>query len=59
MRIAGPAGSMAAEYRMARRGIDAIDRLIAPTATVVDADLLTTNVHHLALISGRRSLYAT
>ena len=50
---------MAAEYRRARSGIEAIDYLIAATATVVGADLLTTNVRHFAMISGLRPPYAT
>lgn len=56
--IARLAGSMAAEYRAAHRGIDAIDFLIAATASVVGADLLTTNVRHFPMISGLRPPYA-
>ena len=36
----------------AHRGIDAIDRLMAATATVVGADLLTTDVRHFPMLSG-------
>jgi predicted nucleic acid-binding protein len=57
--IARLAGSMAAEYRKAHSGIDAIDYLIAATATVVGADLLTTNVRHFPMIFGLRPPYAT
>ena len=57
--IARLAGSMAAEYRRAHSGIDAIDCLIAATATVVGAELLTTNVRHFPMISGLRPPYAT
>ncbi len=57
VRIATLAGSMAAEYRSARSDIDAIDYLIAATASVVGADLLTTNVHHFPMISGLRTPY--
>ncbi len=49
--IARLAGSMAAEYRKSHSGIDAIDYLIAATATVVGAELLTTNVRHFPIIS--------
>lgn len=45
------AGSLAAEYRRSHTGIDAIDYLIAATATVIGADLLTTNVRHFPMIS--------
>jgi predicted nucleic acid-binding protein len=57
--IARLAGSMAAEYRKAHSGIDAIDYLIAATASVVGADLLTTNVRHFPMISGLRPPYTT
>jgi len=57
--IARLAGSMAAEYRRSHRGIDAIDYLIAATATVVGADLLTTNVRHFPMIPGLRPPYGT
>jgi len=50
--IARLAGAMAAEYRRAHRGIDAIDYLIAATAIVIGADLLTTNVRHFPMIAG-------
>jgi predicted nucleic acid-binding protein len=57
--IARVAGSMAAQYRSAHRGIDAIDYLIAATAAVVDAELLTTNLRHFPMITGLRPPYAT
>jgi predicted nucleic acid-binding protein len=57
--IARLAGSMAAEYRRAHGGIDAIDYLIASTVAVVGADLLTTNVRHFPMIVGLRAPYAT
>jgi hypothetical protein len=50
--IARLAGSLAAAYRRSHSGIDAIDYLIAATATVVGAELLTTNVRHFPMISG-------
>ncbi len=56
--IARLAGSMAAEYRKAHSGIDAIDYLIAATASVVGADLLTTNVRHSPMISDLRPPHA-
>lgn len=57
--IARLAGSMAAEYRRAHSGIDAIDYLIAATATVTGADLLTTNVRHFPMIPGLQPPYTT
>jgi predicted nucleic acid-binding protein len=57
--IARLAGSMAAEYRRSHNGIDAIDCLIAATAAIVGADLLTTNVRHFPMISGLRPPYGT
>ncbi len=57
--IARLAGSMAVEYRSSHSGIDAIDYLIAATATLVGADLLTTNVRHFPMISGLQPPYAT
>lgn len=55
--IARLAGSMAAEYRTSRSGIDSIDYVIAATATVTGADLLTTNVRHFPMIQGLRLPY--
>ena len=47
--IARVAGTMAAEYRRAHSGIDAVDYLLAATAAVLDAELLTTNVRHFPM----------
>jgi predicted nucleic acid-binding protein len=47
--IARTAGSLARKYRKAYSGIDDVDYLIAATAIVVDADLLTTNVRHFPM----------
>lgn len=56
----GPTGgSMAAEYRRANSGIDAIDYLIAATETVTGADFLTTNVGHFPMIPGLQPPYTT
>jgi hypothetical protein len=55
--IARLAGSMAAEFRRSHRGIDAIDYLIAATANVIGADLLTTNVRHFPMITGLQPPY--
>ncbi len=50
---------MAAEYRRANSGIDAIDYLIAATETVTGADFLTTNVGHFPMIPGLQPPYTT
>ena len=55
--IARLAGALAAEYRWAHGGIDSIDYLIAATAAVIGADLLTTNVRHFPMIAGLRPPY--
>jgi predicted nucleic acid-binding protein len=47
--IARTAGSLARKYRKAYSGIDDIDYLIAATAIVFDADLLTTNIRHFPM----------
>jgi predicted nucleic acid-binding protein len=54
--IARLAGSMAADYRRSHSGIDYV---IAATATVIGAELLTTNVRHFPMISGLRPPYGT
>jgi predicted nucleic acid-binding protein len=51
-RIARTAGSLARRYRRAYSGIDDADYLIAATAVVLDADLLTTNVRHFPMLQG-------
>jgi len=55
--IARLAGLLAVEYRRSHSGIDAIDYLIAATANVVGAELLTTNVRHFPMFSGLRPPY--
>jgi predicted nucleic acid-binding protein len=55
--IARLAGSMADEYRSAHGGIGATDCPTAATATVLGADLLTTNVRHFPMVSGLRPPY--
>jgi predicted nucleic acid-binding protein len=50
--ITRSAGSLAREHRKAHSGIDDADYLIAATAIVCDADLLTTNVRHFPMFEG-------
>lgn len=50
--IARVAGSLARDHRKGHSGIDDADYLIAATALVLDADLLTTNVRHFPMLPG-------
>ncbi len=49
--VARVAGQLARRYRKSHRGIGAVDYLIAATAIVIDADLLTTNVRHFPMFT--------
>jgi predicted nucleic acid-binding protein len=49
--VARVAGQLARRYRRGHSGIGAVDYLIAATAIVVDADLLTTNVRHFPMFT--------
>ncbi len=51
------AGSLARQYRQAYQGIDDVDYLIAGTAMLLGADLLTTNVRHFPMFSDLKSPY--
>lgn len=55
--ITRAAGSLARQHRDAYSGIDDVDYLIAATALVLDADLLTTNVRHFPMLAGIRAPY--
>ena len=55
--ITRAAGSLAREHRRAYSGIDDVDYLIAATALVVEAELLTTNVRHFPMLAGLRPAY--
>jgi len=50
--ITRTAGSLARKHRRAHSGIDDADYLIAATAIVCDAGLLTTNVRHFPMFPG-------
>ncbi|ORV14071.1 type II toxin-antitoxin system VapC family toxin [Mycobacterium celatum] len=49
--IARVAGGLARRYRQSHSGIGAVDYLIAATAIVIDAELLTTNVRHFPMFT--------
>ena len=55
--VARAAGALARKYRRAHRGIDDADYLIAATALLLGAELLTTNVRHFPMLPGLRPPY--
>lgn len=56
-RITRRAGALARGHRRAYGGIDDADYLIAATALVLGAELLTTNVRHFPMLPGLRAAY--
>lgn len=55
--VSRTAGTLAHRLRRSHSGIDDADYLIAATALVLEADLLTTNVRHFPMIKGLRAPY--
>ena len=55
--VARAAGELARKYRRAHSGIDDADYLIAATALLLEADLLTTNVRHFPMLPGLQPPY--
>jgi len=55
--IVRAAAGLARQYRRAYRGIDDVDYLIAGTAIVLEADLLTTNVRHFPMFANLEPPY--
>jgi predicted nucleic acid-binding protein len=55
--IARAAGTLAQRHRRSHSGIDDADYLIAATALLLEADLLTTNVRHFPMITGLEPAY--
>lgn len=51
------AGSLARRHRQAYSAIDDAGYLIAATAILLEADLLTSNVRHFPMLTGLRSAY--
>jgi predicted nucleic acid-binding protein len=51
------AGALARQHRRAHDGIDDADYLIAATAIVLEAELLTMNVRHFPMLTGLRPAY--
>jgi predicted nucleic acid-binding protein len=50
--VARTAGELARKHRGAYSGIDDADYLVAATALLLEADLLTTNVRHFPMLPG-------
>ena len=55
--VARAAGELARKHRRAQSGIDDADYLIAATALLLEADLLSTNVRHFPMLPGLQPLY--
>jgi predicted nucleic acid-binding protein len=55
--VARTAGSLAQRHRRSHSGIDDADYLIAATAFLLEADLLTTNVRHFPMLTGLEPAY--
>ncbi|MDA8185603.1 MAG: PIN domain-containing protein [Acidimicrobiales bacterium] len=55
--ISRAAGELARKHRRAYGGIDDADYLIAATALLLDADLMTMNVRHFPMLAGLRPAY--
>jgi predicted nucleic acid-binding protein len=51
------AGALAQRHRRSHNGIDDVDYLIAATALLLEADLLTTNVRHFPMLTGLEPAY--
>jgi predicted nucleic acid-binding protein len=55
--VARAAGDLARKHRRAHSGIDDADYLIAATALLLEADLLTTNVRQFPMLPGLQPPY--
>ncbi|MFP5389024.1 MAG: type II toxin-antitoxin system VapC family toxin [Thermoleophilia bacterium] len=55
--VARTAGALAQRHGRSHSGIDDADYLIAATALLLEADLLTTNVRHFPMVAGLESAY--
>lgn len=56
-RVARVGGELARRYRPSHGGIEDVDYLIAATALILDAELLTTNVKHFPMLEGLQPAY--
>ena len=55
--VARAAGELVRKHRRAHSGIDDTDYLIAATALLLEAELLTTNVRHFPMLPGLQPPY--
>jgi predicted nucleic acid-binding protein len=55
--VARAAATLAQRHRCSHSGIDDADYLIAATALLLEADLLTTNVRHFPMLAGLAPAY--
>lgn len=55
--VARAAAGLARNYKAAFSGIDTADYIIAATAVLLDAPLLTTNVRHFPMLEGLEPAY--
>ncbi len=55
--VSRAAGALAQRHRGSHSGIDDADYLIAATALLLEADLLTTNVRHFPMLTGLTPAY--
>ena len=55
--VARIGGALARRYRSSYGGIEDVDYLIAATALLLDAELLTTNVRHFPMLEGLHPAY--
>jgi predicted nucleic acid-binding protein len=55
--VSRTAATLAQNHRRSHSGIDDADYLIAATTLLLDAELLTTNIHHFPMLKGLRPAY--
>jgi predicted nucleic acid-binding protein len=55
--VSRAAGALTQSHRRAHSGIDDANYLIAATALLLEADLLTTNVRHFPMLTGLEPAY--
>lgn len=56
-RVARVGGELARHFHASHSGIEDVDYLIAATALILDAELLTTNVKHFPMFDGLEPAY--
>lgn len=55
--VAKTGAALARRYRPSHGGIEDVDYLLAATAIILDAELLTTNVRHFPMFPGLQGAY--